>query len=208
MPGLEFDVRVRNIRDAAEIGKTTGAQILTGLVVMECNLEDLEAYVRFVADLGVERVILQKLYPGSSVFPEQSVTVHRSPEEIEEHVGRAFDAAMELGIFVETNLDEIFGDPRNRNPQSSRFDFLQDNAGVVELFRPGFCISTATTVLVEWDGTLLPCCRDHYDLGNINESSFADLWNGERMKRLRASFFEGERREFCTECMAFFNEHA
>jgi len=208
MPGLDFDTRIRNIRDAATIAKTTGAQILTGIVVMECNIEDLERYVRFVADLGVERIIFQKLYPGSSVFQEQSVTVHRSPAEVEDHVTRAFDAAMGLGIFVETNLDEIFAHPRNLNPHSSRFDFLQESSDVVGLFRPGFCISVATTVLVEWDGTVLPCCRDHIELGNINEESFSDIWNGARMKQLRATLFGGELRGFCRQCMAFFNEHA
>lgn len=208
MPGLDFDQRVRNLRDTARMAKSTGAQVLAGLVVMDCNLEDLERFVHFVADLGVERVIFQKLYPASKLFSRESVEVRRSPDEVAEHVGRALDAALELGVFVETNLDQIFGDRRNQNPRSSRFDFLQDNSHIVELFRPGFCIATANSVLIEWDGTVIPCCRDHYVLGNLNDSSFQELWNGERMKRLRSSLFDRELRPHCRRCMDFYNGHA
>ena len=79
---------------------------------------------------------------------------------------------------------------------------------MVELFNPKFCISPAITILLEWDGTLLPCCRDHIVLGNLNEKSFMELWNGDEMKRLRETFYKGELRPYCKQCMAFYNGHS
>jgi radical SAM protein with 4Fe4S-binding SPASM domain len=124
------------------------------------------------------------------------------------HVGRALEAALELGVFVETNVDEIFRDPRLEDPRDSPFRVLQENAAIVELFRPGFCISTAIMALVEWDGTVIPCCRDHIVLGNLHQQSFMDIWNGAQMRDLRASFFRRELRDYCKRCMGFYNGHS
>ena len=41
---------------------------------------------------------------------------------------------------------------------------------------------------VSWDGDLVPCCFDYnkrYALGNINEQSLLEIWNGEKMHALR-----------------------
>ena len=208
MPGLDFETVVRNLAAAVEIGAEHGAQILTGLVVMHDNLEDLSDYVRFVHGLGIRRVIFQKLYPWTQAHDRQGVEGRRAPAEIARHVRRALETALELGVFLETNLDEAFGDERNQNPWSSRFDVLQSSSHVVQLFHPGFCISTAVTTLVEWDGTVQPCCRDRIVLGNLNEQSFGEIWNGDAMKRLRESFFRRQLSLFCGKCMAFYNGHA
>lgn len=208
MPGVDFTTQVRNIRDAAELGDATGAQILVGAVVMQDNLADLPDYVRFAADLGVRRVVLQKLYPWTKAFAEQGVDGRLHPQEVRGHVRRALETAIDLGVFLETNLDDAFGDPRNGNPHDSRYEILQDSSHVVELFHPGFCISTAITIRVEWDGTVLPCCRDQIVLGNLHEQGFLEIWNGPLMQRLRESFFRRRLRPFCQRCMAFYNGHS
>jgi radical SAM protein with 4Fe4S-binding SPASM domain len=208
MPGLDFDTQVRNIRDAAELGEQHGSQILVGAVVMESNLPDLAAYVRFAAGLGVRRVILQKLYPWTRAFGTEGVDGRLPRELVRKHVQEALATAVDLGVFLETNLDDAFGEPRNRNPHDSRFEVLQDNSHVVELFRPGFCISTAITIRVEWDGTVMPCCRDQIVLGNLHTQSFLEIWNGEPMQRLRETFFRRELRPYCKRCMAFYNGHS
>ena len=41
---------------------------------------------------------------------------------------------------------------------------------------------------VSWDGDVVPCCFDYnkrYALGNINNQSLLDIWNGEKMHALR-----------------------
>jgi len=205
MPGLAFDTIVDNMRAAARIGDSTGAQILTGLVVMRSNLSKLSDYIRFVHGLGIRRVLFQKLYPWTEVFEEEGIEGKVDPAEYRDHTLQALETALELGVFLEGNIDPIFDSGRMENPKSSPYDILQDNAHVVKLFHPGFCISTANTVLIEWDGTLLPCCRDHIVLGNLYESSFEELWNGDEMKRLRESFFRRKLRPFCKKCMGFYN---
>ena len=75
------------------------------------------------------------------------------------------------------------------------------------MFRPGFCIATATQTVVEWDGTVLPCIKDHIVQGNVHRTRFLDLWNGPGMQALRSTFFEASLRPYCAQCKNFYLGH-
>jgi len=208
MPSLDFDTVVRNIADAVELGRRHDSDVVTALVVLDSNLETLDEYVRFVHRLGVRRVVLQKLFPESKVFPIEGVSGAGAPRaagEARGHLRRALETAIELGVFVETNCGEIAGDPRNVQRRRTRFDVLNETSALVDLYCPRFCRQTATTLLVEWDGTVLPCCRDHIVLGNLHETSLPEIWNGPAMQALRASFYSRELRPHCARCFEFCN---
>ena len=207
MPHGDLERVVRNLEDAVKIAEGTEAHVLTCLVLTSANVDSLSEYVRFVADLGIRRVIVQKLYEHSPGYAELRPDRDRDRDEVRTALWKALTTAKEAGVFVETNVDEIFGDPENRPRQRSRFDVLQENTGIVDLFHPGFCMATAILALVEWDGTVLPCCRDHIVLGNVLHSSFEEIWNGPAMQRLRQSFFQRSWRPNCAKCHAFYNGH-
>lgn len=207
IPGADFDVVTRNVRDVAAIGRTTGVQVLACIVPMYGMLERLHEYVRFVADLGVERIIVQNLYPHTTrkdaLMPEGCA----DPAVRREAFARALETAIELGVHVETNVPELWGDPRNVPRSASPFDLLQDSAELVAQFAPEFCISTAMQTVIEHDGTVLPCIRDRIPLGNVHQESFLELWNGTRMQALRESLFRATPRPACRLCRSFYLGH-
>lgn len=207
-PGQGFERVVRNLRDAVRIGEATEAHILSSLVVMDRNLDDLPSYVQFVADLGVKRILFSRLFPTSSAYAQEGIELHRSPTEVHERSLEALEVALANDIYLESNLEALVNDPRNRPHLPSRFDFLHENAQIVELFGPKACISSSVTVFVEWDGTVLPCFQGRIPLGNLNRDGWDAIWNGERMQRHRASFFEGRPDHSCAECQTFFCGHA
>lgn len=48
--------------------------------------------------------------------------------------------------------------------------------------------------VITWDGNIVPCCFDKdakYTMGNINEQSFREIWNGERYQEFRSRLFTG-----------------
>lgn len=50
------------------------------------------------------------------------------------------------------------------------------------------------SVSVTWEGKVVPCCRDHNAcsvLGDLRKESLESIWNGDRMKALRAQFLQG-----------------
>ncbi len=50
------------------------------------------------------------------------------------------------------------------------------------------CTFLWQALIIFWDGSVLPCTQDFhglYPVGNVRDSSLAEIWNGERMRELR-----------------------
>lgn len=207
MPNADFDAVARNLAGAVRIAEKSQTQVVACIVPMFDMLEHLADWVRFVGDLGVPRVIVQNLYPQTHRRATLAATSTLSPERQADAYARALAAARAAGVFVETNVPELFGDPRNQPRTTGRFDILQDNAHIVSLYAPQFCISTALQIVIEWDGTVVPCIRDHIVLGNLHRTPFMDIWNGEAMQKLRRSHFDRKPSANCARCRVFYLGH-
>lgn len=60
-------------------------------------------------------------------------------------------------------------------------------------------------LVVLWDGTVVPCCCDYngiLSLGNVNDSTLSEIWNGEKMRELRRLHREGkwDKIPLCRDC--------
>ncbi len=76
-------------------------------------------------------------------------------------------------------LDGADPDTGQRNSTSPRF----------------LCTYPFSSVSVLWDGSVVPCCRDakgQYILGNLNENSLEEIWNGDQAERLRDAYRNDE----------------
>jgi radical SAM protein with 4Fe4S-binding SPASM domain len=66
------------------------------------------------------------------------------------------------------------------------------------------CRSPWIRMSIAWDGDVLPCCYDYdkkYVLGNVNDNSLLEIWNGERMQQLRREFISGNvKNPLCRKC--------
>jgi radical SAM protein with 4Fe4S-binding SPASM domain len=67
-------------------------------------------------------------------------------------------------------------------------------------------------LVVQWDGTVVPCCRDYNGVnavGNVREQSLRDIWNGERYADFRRQHRSGHygSNEFCHNCMEIFYDN-
>lgn len=63
------------------------------------------------------------------------------------------------------------------------------------------------TPLIQWDGTLLPCCYGTADkaFGNLKEKPLAHLWNSRRVQAIRSAHISGNglSEPFCRNCNTF-----
>lgn len=73
--------------------------------------------------------------------------------------------------------------------------------------RYAFCTMAWDHTVVNVDGSVTPCCYlrpdmgDEFVMGNIFESSFAQIWRGERYRAFRASMLDGrESMPVCNRC--------
>ena len=58
--------------------------------------------------------------------------------------------------------------------------------------------------VITWDGVVVPCCFDKdatHKLGNLKETSFAELWQGEAYQKFRAQLLQGrDKIDICENC--------
>ena len=57
------------------------------------------------------------------------------------------------------------------------------------------CTFLWASLIVFWDGTVLPCTQDFFGdlaVGNVKDATLADIWNGERMVELRKKAAAGD----------------
>ncbi len=67
--------------------------------------------------------------------------------------------------------------------------------------RGPFCNQPWNTIYIPWNGEkVMPCCYGPHDLGDLNFSSFDDIWNGNRYRTLRKQISTGDVRGTCIPC--------
>jgi radical SAM protein with 4Fe4S-binding SPASM domain len=86
---------------------------------------------------------------------------------------------------------------------------LHNWAGEIRTTKPGKHYSVCTfpwnALVIFWDGAVLPCTQDFfgaYVVGNANQSSLEEIWNGEPMQKLRRQLTAGDIKglEACSRC--------
>ncbi|MCU0473743.1 MAG: SPASM domain-containing protein [Bacteroidales bacterium] len=69
---------------------------------------------------------------------------------------------------------------------------------------PNMCARLWFNPVISWDGKVLPCCFDkdaEHVMGDLNEDSFSDIWNGPRYRIFRKSILSDRKMtEICRNC--------
>ena len=73
------------------------------------------------------------------------------------------------------------------------------------------CTFLWQALVIFWDGSVLPCTQDFHGyltLGNVRQESFAEIWNNEKMVRLRTKILERNIAdlETCSKCDRLWRE--
>ena len=64
---------------------------------------------------------------------------------------------------------------------------------------PTFCMHPFTGLATREDGAVKVCCRSH-PIGNIQDNTLEEIWNGDTMKRIRKQVLTGYRPAECAPC--------
>jgi len=101
-------------------------------------------------------------------------------------------------------LDEVkAGDWMPSDPKRSRY---MKSGGIWKPMRSPSrgCLRMWTTAIVTVDGDVVPCCYDKFGghaMGNINDQSFSEIWNGEKYKSFRESVIRSRSSvDICSQC--------
>ncbi|NNE28969.1 MAG: radical SAM protein, partial [Saprospiraceae bacterium] len=86
----------------------------------------------------------------------------------------------------------------------SRYRKKKDGTYEVKNSLLNHCWRLWHSCVITWDGRVVPCCFDKdatHQLGNLQESSFAETWQGTDYQDFRASILQGrDQIDICTNC--------
>jgi radical SAM protein with 4Fe4S-binding SPASM domain len=81
---------------------------------------------------------------------------------------------------------------------------LKDGDFSIKNSLPDRCARLWFNPVITWDGKVVPCCFDKdadYVMGDLNQDSFAEIWNGTRYRIFRKSILTGRQMiEICRNC--------
>ncbi len=86
----------------------------------------------------------------------------------------------------------------------SRYKRLEDGRFSIKNKQLSKCWKMWHSCVMTWDGDIVPCCFDKdakYTMGNINESSFSEIWNRQPYLDFRSRLLANRREiDICTNC--------
>jgi radical SAM protein with 4Fe4S-binding SPASM domain len=91
-------------------------------------------------------------------------------------------------------------------PKTRRFRRYRVKEGeyVLKNSLPDRCPRLWFNPVITWDGKVIPCCFDkdaEFVMGNLNDDSFRDIWNGPKYRIFRRSILTGRHMiEICRNC--------
>ena len=91
-------------------------------------------------------------------------------------------------------------------PSAGKFRRYELNDGGYKLRNayPNRCARLWFSPVVTWDGKVLPCCFDKdadHIMGDLNEDSFREIWNGPKYRSFRKSLLSGRKMiDICRNC--------
>lgn len=159
----DFKTIIHNIKKAVKIKRQYGLSVTIGvqLLIIPDNLKDIVSFTRVFADSGVDNVQI-KPYSQHPLSKNQFAIDPASLILIEGEV-RSYERDDFQVIFRTGTIERIL--------EERRYDQ---------------CYGLPFYTLIEADGSVIPCNLFHenreYTYGNINGSSFSEIWNGSQRR--------------------------
>lgn len=207
--GAKFDTVVQNIKEIIPIAAELKIPIGFVVVLMPDTLAKLPEYIDFIADLGGAaahaEIRAQPMLDNSAACDGLRLQDGYSDEEICSILDKAGERAMERKVIfwvdgqapyrrqfspVAPFMRGVTADVQNRLSEYIREEF------------PQMCYMAATYMKIEPDGDVFPCCRGPKDLkmGNFNESTIEEIWNGPAYRELRRRMMDKDYPDVCKTC--------
>lgn len=169
--GAKFDKIINNIKLLVQARRDVGRPFLITLhaAIMRENVRQLPDLVRLAHELGVEGVTGWHLFTQPHMHIDSSCFWDQG----------TYDEMLEQTIAIARGLNSFFYGPQ---------PFANHTADTGTAER-GYCDYPEYGTYIDPDGTVCPCCiAPHIVLGNLRETSFASIWNGDAYKRLRRTY--------------------
>jgi len=162
-----------------------GAQVNLGYTIFYDNIGEITDLIRMADRLGVDRVIVTHFVPWHERQRRQSLVYHK---ELSNHMlEKTKQLARELNIRVDL-------------PRPFRIDDSQEKPDARERKLAKPCYHPWRSFSINERGDVMPCCATSVVMGNLERSSFSEIWNGRKYQKLRKTVNSSRPLVFCRDC--------
>jgi len=196
-----FNRIVRNVRVFRNLQEREGhtkPQVSAWLTGLKETVEELPAFVKLAAEIGVQEVYLQRLvfFDQSAIGkaqPDQALFERLTREEAAS-LRQAEDLARALGItFSASGAASEPGLSLKKTDEDSPWSL---------------CRRPWSLMYFTANGRALPCCiapfsqhgYDNYTLGDATQQSLRDIWNGPAYRQFRRALLSDKPSAACANC--------
>jgi len=197
--GAQFETVVENIKALVKTKKELHSEnpfIRFNFVIQHDNYSEIDAMIELANDLGLTNVLF------TMVRTCQEKLLDIPKKSLMEKIIKGIALAKKFRIY--SNLEAILADL-----QSYSFESYMDYCRVVNgngHSKFYGCVYPWLSAQINVEGYVLPCCSYHITseedyFGNVLESKWKDIWNGQRFQQLRFQIKrKGEIPFSCKQC--------
>lgn len=196
-----FDRIVRNVRafrDMQERERHAKPRVSVWLTGLKETVEELPAFVRLAAEIGVKEVYLQRL-----VFFDRSAIGMAQPDQaLFERMTSEESASLKEAEALARSLGVAFS--ASGAASEPGLSLKKDETGSPW----SLCRRPWTLMYFTANGRALPCCiapfsqhgYENYTLGDATQQTLRDIWNGVAYKEFRAALLSEKPAATCANC--------
>lgn len=222
--GADFQQVTRNIKKLVSIRDEVGSptpRIEIEMIAMTENFFDLPILPGMAADLGAERLLVETLFEHSGEvygkILEKQTLRNVSLDEGQRVWAEFLEGTQRHNLDLSSSLKHrdfttIFGNAtgvtedqtslgQTPDYQAASADNLVQIEDQNRKFEKVFCTQPWSIIYVTWKGEVRTCCFNETVLGNLNENTIEEIWNGTAYKQFRETILENRVPQGCDDCL-------
>ncbi len=204
--GASFDRVVANLRylDALKkLQKRTRPELGISYIAMQSNFGELPQLFELAATWGGHDVVLSTLLVFDFMAEMEKERKVYDPKADSEIIKACEKLAAKHNILM--RFEQFIGAVGGNVPSMSPKGLLYYNLlrYIESANGKPFCLEPFRMMYVKADGNIMPCCA-HHDcdyLGNANEQSLLEIWNGKKFVEFREKIINDEMPGACATCV-------
>ena len=216
LPDIYEKIRLRaktkdvfaNLPTAARLCREHGIEPQANIVFMVENGPFIDETVAYLADQGFTTVRILSFLMSEILTPDRiysDALRQFSPEWVRWMLGKIEKVAREkkINVYFEGQTRHMWA----HKPAEIQYrpDRRSEKAiwDEINYFLPGYCVQSVDHLKVHSDGAAYPCCvaaGETLKLGNLEEQSFDEVWNGPEAQDLRRAMLTQDLPDVCKEC--------
>ncbi|MGC6488546.1 MAG: SPASM domain-containing protein [Planctomycetota bacterium] len=197
-----------NLPVAARLCREHGIEPQANIVFMVENAPFMDETVAYLADQGCTTIRILSLLMSDALTPDRvysDALTQMSPDWVRWMLGKIERVAQQKQILVSFEGHTRVAFDHRPADLGYRVDRRPEHAVWDELnyFLPGYCVQSVDHLKVNADGAAYPCCvagGDTLKLGNLEQQSFDEVWNGPEAQDLRRAMLTQDLPDVCKGC--------